>query len=49
MNTVTELDRKEEQEMQEFYQQGKLQDRYEIYVANTKDDPIKDYDEWLGL
>jgi len=28
--------------------QGKLWDRYQIYLANTSDNPPKSFDEWLN-
>ena len=28
--------------------QGKLWDRYQIYLANTDDSPPKSFDEWLN-
>lgn len=27
--------------------EGTLRDRYDIYVANTADDPVLSFDEWL--
>lgn len=28
---------------------GSLEDRYQIYVENTSEDPPKTFDEWLGI
>lgn len=28
--------------------QGRLWDRYQIYLANTSDNPPKSFDEWLN-
>lgn len=32
-----------------WHQQGKLDDRYQIYLANTDEDYPKTYVEWLGI
>lgn len=28
---------------------GSLEDRYQIYLENTSEDPPKTFDEWLGI